>query len=75
MGRATNEGTLHFPVLRKDHISSENHSPHKIRKRAILVPGTIKLLHHEDKNNINGDQKGCRLDLKPALDGSQYINF
>jgi hypothetical protein len=31
----------------------------------------VKLLHHKEKDNrekINGDQEGCRLDLKLAPD-------
>jgi len=35
-----------------------------------LVPGTIKLLYQEEKKEINGDQEGCRLDLKPSPDES-----
>jgi hypothetical protein len=31
---------------------------------ATLVPVTVKL--HQKKKRINGDQEGCRLDLKPA---------
>jgi hypothetical protein len=37
-------------------------------KGATLVPGTVKLLHQRKKENINGDQEGCRLDLKPSPD-------
>ena len=32
-----------------------------------MVPGTVKLLHHKKKVNINGDQEGCRLDLNRLL--------
>jgi len=47
-----------------------NHSPHYIGKGATLVLGTIKLLHQKKKEKINGDQEGCRLDLKPPHDES-----
>jgi hypothetical protein len=30
--------------------------------------GTVKLLHQKKKKRINGDQEGCRLDLKPSPD-------
>ena len=29
-----------------------------------MVPGTVKILHQKEKKKINGDQEGCRPDLK-----------
>jgi hypothetical protein len=44
-------------------------TPHSNKgKGATLVPSTVKLLHHEKERIINGDQEGCRLDLKMITD-------
>jgi hypothetical protein len=53
----------------KNYVGSENHFPHQLRKSHV-EPGTAKFLHHKEKNKINGNQEGCRLDLKPAPDDS-----
>jgi hypothetical protein len=46
-------------------------TPHiKSGKGATLVPGTVKLLCQKKKKNVNGDQEGCRLDLKLSPDES-----
>ena len=31
-----------------------------------MVPGTLELLHQKDEIKINGDEEGCRLDLRPS---------
>jgi len=47
-------------------------TPHiNLGKGATLVPSTVKLLHRKKKRKkINGDQEGCKLDLKPSPDES-----
>ena len=58
-------------IMRENYAGSEKPLPTFIQKKgATLVPGTIKLLYQEEKKEINGDQEGCRLDLKLSPDES-----
>jgi hypothetical protein len=46
---------------KKDYAGNENHSPQQLRKRSSGYRKTPP-----PKEKINGDQEGCRLDLKPS---------
>jgi hypothetical protein len=50
--------------------------PHlSYRKEAIMVLGTVKPPHHsKEERASNGDQKGCRLGLKPAPGEEPQLN-
>jgi hypothetical protein len=44
------------------------HSPHQLRKRSHFGTGYRKTPPPKGKEKINGDQEGCRLNMKPAPD-------
>jgi hypothetical protein len=52
----------------KSYAGSENHSPHLLRKRSHFGTEYRKAPPPKEKENINEDQEGCRLDLNPARD-------
>ena len=51
-------------------LGSENRSPHQLRKRIHFGTGYRKTFTAQNKEESNGDQQGCRLDLKAAPDKS-----
>jgi hypothetical protein len=50
---------------RKNNAGSKNHSPHQLREVSTWEPGAKQLLQ-QDEQQINEDNEGCMLDLKPA---------
>jgi hypothetical protein len=53
---------------KRSYAGNENHSPHYLRKRSHQVLYNSSTTKKEIKSN--GDQEGCRLDLKPDPDES-----
>ena len=45
---------------RKNYAGSKNHSPHQLRKKATLVPSTVKLLHREKERNNQWGSRGLQ---------------
>jgi hypothetical protein len=57
-------------LKRKSTQAVENYFSHLLRKRSHFGTGYRKTPPPKEKIKINGDQEGCRLDLKPSPEES-----